>query len=367
MLEKGKISIKQFTLLVILFTVGTSILIVPSGLASHAKKDAWIAAILGTGIGLLFVWLYTYLGKYFPKLTFVELSEKILGKWLGKIVSLLFFTYVFILASLLLRNIGDFLITQILPETPIQAINILFLGIVILGTRLRIEVLGRTAEIFFPWVILFFFILVVSVSPQIKWENIQPMFEGGIKPIMRGAIPFVGTLFMQLVVFLMITPYVDRTEKVKKGLLVGTLIGSIILIIVVALSILVIDPSTTAIQMYPSYVLAKTISIGHFFQRVESLMAGIWFISSFFNITVCFYSASLGLAQTLKLKDFNVLMIPLGTIMIVFSILLYPNTAYFLTFLDKYWTYYASTYSLFLPVLILLVLKIRMARNNSKY
>lgn len=55
MLENGKISIRQFTILVILFTVGGSILIVPSGLASEAKQDGWIAGLLALGIGLLII------------------------------------------------------------------------------------------------------------------------------------------------------------------------------------------------------------------------------------------------------------------------------------------------------------------------
>lgn len=43
MLEKGKISVNQFTTFVITFTIGSSILVAPSGLAHDAKQDGWIA------------------------------------------------------------------------------------------------------------------------------------------------------------------------------------------------------------------------------------------------------------------------------------------------------------------------------------
>lgn len=40
MLENGKMSVRQFTVTVILFTIGSSILVAPSVLASNAKQDA---------------------------------------------------------------------------------------------------------------------------------------------------------------------------------------------------------------------------------------------------------------------------------------------------------------------------------------
>lgn len=48
MLEKGKISARQYTVLVILYTIGTSILIVPSSLAAVARRRSRI--VIGTDI-----------------------------------------------------------------------------------------------------------------------------------------------------------------------------------------------------------------------------------------------------------------------------------------------------------------------------
>ncbi len=70
--------------LVILFTIGTSILTMPSGLASVAKQDGWIAAIIGVGVGLLNIWLYIKLFQQFPSMTLVQLNEKLLGNGLVK-------------------------------------------------------------------------------------------------------------------------------------------------------------------------------------------------------------------------------------------------------------------------------------------
>ncbi|MDQ0493800.1 hypothetical protein QOZ95_001962 [Paenibacillus brasilensis] len=39
---------------------------------------------------------------------------------------------------------------------------------------------------------------------------------------------------------------------------------------------LVLGPDITARNIYPGYALAKKISIGHFLQRIEAIMATMW-------------------------------------------------------------------------------------------
>lgn len=46
----------------------------------------------------------------------------------------------------------------------------------------------------------------------------------------------------------------------------------------------------TARQVYPSYIFAKKINIAHFLERIEAIMAGIWFLTIFFKLTLCFYA-----------------------------------------------------------------------------
>jgi spore germination protein KB len=344
MLENGKIGVNQFTVLVMIFTIGSSILVAPSGLASEAKQDAWLAAILGVGGGLLFVWLYITLGNLYPEYNLIEYSEKILGRWLGKMVSLFFISYFFILSAFLLREIGDFMTTQIMPETPIQAIHILFLSIVIMGARLGLETLTRASEILLPWVIMLFLFLVIFLFPQFETTKIQPILAEGVKPVLRSTFTFLGLPFLELVVFLMIFPYVNRTKKAGKAFLVGTLLGGVVIIIITALSIFVLGADFTARNSYPSYVLAKKINVGDFLERLEAIVAGIWFITIFFKLTICFYATALGLTQTLKLQDYRPLLLPLGVLLIVLSLVVSPNFTYFHTFIATIWTPYSLTF-----------------------
>ncbi|MCF6411601.1 GerAB/ArcD/ProY family transporter [Pseudalkalibacillus salsuginis] len=365
MLENGKISVRQFMVLVILFTVGTSVLLAPSLLVTEAKQDAWIAGILGVGVGLLSVWLYNALGNLFPNKTLVEYSEVILGKWIGKAIALLFFSFTFTLAALVLRNLGDFLTTKIMPETPIGSLHIIFLFLVIMGARLGLEVLARSAEILFPWFIILFLLLVFFLFPEIKFENFQPILEVGVKPLLRSAIPFIEFPFLELVIFLMIFPYVNRTKDAGKAFLTGTSVGGIMLIILTVLAILVIGVDLISLELYPTYELAKKINIGDFLQRIEAIVAVLWFISIYFKLTICFYTSVLALAQTFKLKDYRPLTLPLGMILIVYSLIVSPNIVYNITFTPKVMIPYGLIVGLFLPLLLLGVASFRKKRQSK--
>ena len=61
-----KISTIQFRMLVMLYTIGSTIIVVPAAITADAHQDAWIAALFGVALGIGLVLLFTSLGKMFP-------------------------------------------------------------------------------------------------------------------------------------------------------------------------------------------------------------------------------------------------------------------------------------------------------------
>ncbi|AXN40694.1 spore gernimation protein [Peribacillus butanolivorans] len=365
MMDNVKITERQFIVLVILYIIGSAILVIPSILVSLAKQDAWITAILPVGVALSIMSIYVLLGRRFPNMTLIEYTEEILGVWLGKTVSLLFLTFPVVAASLTLYNIGDFMKTQIMPETPIEAIYILAFGITLMGVRLGLEVLARSGEILFPLVIFLFLLLVVFITPELKFENLQPVFEEGIKPVLIAGIHFLSFPFLDTVIFLMIFPYVNWTQKAGKSLYKAILLGGIFLSVIIFLSILVLGVDQAARQIYSTYFLAKKINVGDFVTRIEAIVAGIWFISTFFKMSMLFYVLNLGIAQILNLKDYRFLTLPLGMILLVFSLVSVPNTAYLGEYILKTGYIFTATFGLLLPLLLLAVDTLRKKTFGS--
>ncbi|KPB04195.1 GerAB/ArcD/ProY family transporter [Bacillus sp. CHD6a] len=354
-MERGKISNRQFTILVALYTIGTAILIIPSILAATAKQDSWIAGILGLSMGLLTVLLYCSIAQRFNGLNLAQYLEVLLGKWLGKTVSFIFFScFTLVLASFVLRDIGDFMTTVMIVETPIDAILILFLAVVLYAVRLGLEVFARASEVFLPFLFILFLVLFFTISPKMEIHNIQPVFEFGLKPIFRASISLFTFPFLELIVFLMIIPYTNKPENRRSGFLLGVLIGGGILIIISTLSVLVMGVNETTRSVYPSYDLTKGINIGEFFQRIEAMMALIWFITVFIKLTILTYVVTSGLAETLEIRDYKRLTFPIGMILFILSLIIFPNSSYLIEFTPVF-ELYTLIFGLGFPLLIWLV------------
>ncbi|WP_152392804.1 GerAB/ArcD/ProY family transporter [Paenibacillus guangzhouensis] len=366
MLEKG-IGNRQLTILVILYTIGDSILVLPSIVASAAEQDAWISGILGVTIApLLVVFLYDALRRCYPEMTLIAYSHQILGKWLGMIMSLLFLSYFFITSATYLREVGDFMTSQILHDTPILMVMILFLSVVLMAVRLGLEPMVRSAEVLFPVLIFMMFILILFLLPEIQLKKLKPIFDGGLKPILEGSIPFIVLPFMEPVAVLMILPFVSQKNAIRKSLFIGQWIAGSVLIIITFLSLLILGPESTSRNIYPSYILARKINIGDILIRLEAILAVIWFITIFIRFSLFLYVTALGLAQTLKINDYRPLVYPLGLNLIFFSLIMAPDTTYYNNLIANYWPFYALTFGFIFPLLLLTIAKVRKKDDPNK-
>jgi spore germination protein KB len=353
MAKKEKIEAAQFRKLISLYIIGTAILLIPSVLTSEAKQDAWLSAIVGMSAGLLLVWLYHTLGSFFPSKTLVEAIKEVFGKWIGTLLSFLFFTFSLILTTLVLRNLGDFLTSSMFPETPIPAIHIVYLCIVVIGVRYGISNIARTSDLFSPWIFSLFFIFVLLLIPKFEWKHIQPILAKGVTPVLHSSFPYIGFPFLELVLLLMIFPSVKSPKKAGKAFFTGTLIGGLVLFTITLISIFVLGAESTASNIYASFELAKKIEIGEFIQRVEVIIALIWFITIFFKLIICFYITVFCLSQTLNLSDYRPLTLPMAMILLPLSIIISPNISYLISFDTTVWPLYALTFGLVFPFILL--------------
>jgi spore germination protein KB len=366
MVAQEKISARQFTILVTLFSIGSAILIIPSTITFYAKQDAWLSTIIGIALGLGVVWLYYKVGNTFPSLNLVQLNEKLLGKWLGKTVVFLILGVFFIAGPVSnVFYIGNFMTSQIVPDTPVQSINILFMIIVVMGVRLGLETIARTAEILFALFLFLFIFQVLFILPQIEVENFYPILEFGIKPNLTGALMFLGNVTFPIVLLLMISPsQIVQKNKVRKALLIGNLMGGLVLLTIITLSIFVLGQDLTIRNTFPSYVLAKKINIGDFLQRIEVFMAFMWIISLYFRLSLYFYVMVTAISYIFNLKDYRPLVLPFGLILIPLAIIEYPNSVYDQYVTITFWVPFSLFACVAYPLLLLGLASIRKARGS---
>lgn len=359
------IHIRQFTILALLFIGGTSVFELPSRVATIAKQDAWLAILLSIGWGMMVIPLYSMLGKRYPNQSVVEYCETIIGKYVGKVMALFFiWGFVFLLAVMTLRNSIDFISAQIMVETPHIAIYFLFMAVIVLGVYYGLEVIARTAELFFPWIVLFCVCFIFFTLPQIDWRKLQPICEHGFTSVIRGSLVPFSFPFLDIVIFLMIIPYTKQKNKISAALLYGWLICGLFLMVVTLLSILVVGADQTARSVYSSYIVAQKLSMSEFLERLEVVMALIWFLMTYFRMAILIYVMATGLAKIFRLEGYRFLIMPVALLVIFSAESFIPNTLYTMI-LFPYWGTYALFPGIVLPLFLLLLDSYRKHKQIS--
>lgn len=193
-----------------------------------------------------------------------------------------------------------------------------------------------------------------------KLANIQPILEEGPLPIIQSSKSLIEVTSVNAVVLLMIFPAcINKLNQAKKSFYIGYLIGGCVIIILTFLCIAVLGPYSTAVEYHPSYELAKRINVGNFIQRIEASMAGLWIIALYIKATLYFYAAVLGLAQIFNMKDYTPLTIPIGVVVVVISLNMFPSIVY-----QQHWNatigmYFSYSIGVLIPKLLIIVNALR--------
>lgn len=361
-----QISVYQFTVLTILFSLGSTLLVISSGLADELKQDAWLGAALGTLGGLALVALYNALARRFPDKTLTELSTHLLGKTAGRIFMLGYLFFNFYSAAALIWYVGNFLTTNLFTETPRPVLMILYAAVMLYGTHLGLGALARSAETSFLIFIFALVIVMLSLLPEAQTGNLLPVMEAGPGPLSRASFTFLSFAYFPWVSLLMIYPkHVIRPEACGKVLYISVLSSGAILTAVTALTVMVLGPDRTSIELYPTYNLTMKISIGHFFERIEALLVLLWLLAIFYQAVLIYYAAVTGLAQMIRVDEYRSLNLPMGLCLVPFALLIYPNAGYEQAWDYKVWPVFSLTFALW-PAVLLLVAAVR-GKKTKRY
>ncbi|HHY74324.1 MAG TPA: endospore germination permease [Bacillus bacterium] len=367
MLEKGRISPLELSVLVILFTIGTTILATPSVMTAKAHQDAWLSSLISVILCGLLAFFYVICGKAMKRETYTQYLERVYGKIIGKMLSFSYVYFGFIGACSLLYQFSNFVTTHMLVDTPLEVLNVMLALLVILVVRGGLEVLAKTGELLIPWFMFMFFALVILLIPQIEIDRLSPLYVASFRDHMSAILNFLAFAGFPLVIFLMFYPgNINRPDKTKWNFIIASLFGCVVAAILVLLCILVLGAPATTRQMFPGYVLAKTVSVFDIVERIEAVMASMWVLSIFFKTAVYFYGSVIGLADIVAVKDYRFLILPFGLLTIVFSTFIYPNVTYMTYWDSKYWVPYSMIMGFFIPLLTLCIDKIKSGFTSSK-
>jgi spore germination protein KB len=266
------------------------------------------------------------------------------------------------------REFGELLISSTLRKTPLLAITILFVLTICYVLYLGVEVLGRTAEVFIVILLLLGVTgnFLVLVSGNWHPNNLQPFLEYGWKPIVTTAFRDILIFpFGELLVFTMLLPYLTQPESVKKVWLSAVISGSLVLSYTTSLNIAVLSIEEVERSTFPLLSTVGKVNLMEFLQRLDAIVVYTLLITVFFKAAIYLYGALIGIVDLFNLKNHQQILLPIGVILIFFSIVLSA------TFAEQTEEgilvhYIAIVLLIIIPLLMLLVSLIRNRFKKAK-
>ena len=361
---KEKISSSQLVLLIIPMIIATEFMSVPGVIYQFAKEDDWLSYLLSLITGVWAILVFTTLASRHPGMTFPEYLEKIMGKWLGKAVSMFYMYYLFLYVTTISDEVMSFITLFAQPKTPRMVTLGLFVAVCGIGAWLGIEVLARCSELLIPLSIIFSVVIAALLLPEMVPNFLTPVFGRGIVPILQGAVVpsgWAGEFF--LLGFLL--PYLNDPSKARAFSFTGLLAVALIMMLVIVVSTTVNGPLTGQLK-YAYYNAVRYLSIGEFLERIDPVIVGVWVYNGFLKTALFLWAFVLCIAQVFGVVKYRFLALPVTLLSIVGCLWAFSNAVDLSNFL----TFTFPTESLvtqdIIPTLILGVDLIR-SRKREKY
>lgn len=323
---KETISLWQLFVLVVAFEIGSAIVV---AIGNEAKQDAWIAILLATLIGVAYMMVYNYLLSLRPGCHLYEIIDFGIGRYAGFVLTTIYSIYFFYIASRVLRDFGDLIVTAILINTPMEVINLTLMLAIVYILQGGIEVLCRTTEIFIPYVIGLFFLLAVFLffSKEIDFKNLLPVLPEGLRPVFKSVFPGLrGFPFGEMITFTVVLKNAARFKVAKGVSIAGIIVAGGLLMFSSIIQIMTLGVDTKTRSNFPLMSAARTISIAYFVERVDAIVVFIMMLGIIVKISVYYYAGLRGLEHVFRIP-YRYLNLPLSMIIVLLSLLISDNFA----------------------------------------
>lgn len=301
-----KISGYQLFWLIFTMEFGMTALFTISSPVFLAKQDAWISMILATLICLFTTFVAVKLSLLYPEQTFIQFSQSILGKWLGKIILVPYFLMWLSITGIILREFADFVYLALFSSTPLWIVILIMLGTIVYVTyNGGLRSIGRCSEIIGPISTIGSFLIIFFSVNDWDWHRLLPVYSNtGFLPIVKGSLgpaSFLGESFMVV----MLIAFMSKPQRALISSLFGVAAASVAVLAMTMIVIMVFGPNLPAKLIYPLYSAVTYISVMEFIQNVDVLAVSLWIIGIFIKLSLYLFITSYGTAQFFHIKKWK--------------------------------------------------------------
>lgn len=316
--EKVKLSYNQVLLLIIVLRLILGLTYMPVVHVSKGNQDTWIILLLSIIYKIIFNFPLIYLSNKFNNFNLLEFADKIMGKFLGTIITM-FYTIIFLLANILFVTIFvEVLDVALFPLTPTWFNTVLaFITCAYISYK-GLNGLCRFGETVVPIIIGGTFFLVLLGVNNFDFSELLPILsDSSFKDLNLGAMN-TSFRFADILILVMITPKLTNKKDLNKIFINSTIYSILMVTILIVATQITLGVEYTKHANFPFLIYTRTISIGEIY-GFDSLYIGIWIMGNIMKISAYLYFSTIAL-EKLTRKNNQVFIIPVSIILIILTI-----------------------------------------------
>ncbi len=321
-----KISLYQLYILIIIFQIGSAVVV---GVAREALQDAWIAILIASILGAGIIYVYTYILSFSVGKNLFEIMGQLFGRYIAVPISIIYIIYFLYIASRVLRDFLELLITSVFPHTPIEVLGIIFMIVCIYVVYLGPEVIGRTAETFAPYIVLFLVAIAIFLlaGGDVQLSSLEPILADGWGIIVETIFPgLIGFPFGEAIVLTTIMAITHKFQHVAKVSMAAAISTGLLLASIKIFKLSVLGTNLAERATFPLLAAAREISFAQFIERVDPIIIFVMMLGIFIKVSLFFFGGLKGLEYVCNVP-YRYFSIPIGLTLSIFSILIASNYA----------------------------------------
>lgn len=286
-----------------------------SVILSNTNKDSWICFILGTLIGICFIYAISKIKEKMLKLTIKEYLSN--HKILKYLILTIFFIFNILIMSQLLFVLETFAASFFLINSPTFFILLPILFLLFRITVKGWSTIGRIAEIFIPISLVIVIFSLAILTPYGTIDKFLPIMTQNNLDMIKSTFMFA---FYTSAPFLLLLNVPMQDHKLIRKYLFGTITIVLIGILIIA----VLGPNLIQIYRYPEYMILKKIKVFQFLEKIENIISITWILDVFITLSVIANNIRLTIPKKKNTLLFSIILT------ILFFLVIYLGEIYFL-------------------------------------
>ncbi|MCP8617691.1 GerAB/ArcD/ProY family transporter [Salirhabdus salicampi] len=363
---KEQVTNLQLAFIVISTMLGVAILT----FVRFVVRDAGIGAPFATFIGILMAFVgllgIVFVAKRFPNKTIIGYNEIILGKSVGKVLSLAIILVFMVMMGLETRHYAEAIHGSMLPNTPIQVAIIIMIMLCATTSFQNVTTFAYIHFFYVPLILIPIAAILFPAFKDMEVYHITPILghNPSFKGVMSGALTVTQAIGNFLVIA-MVIPFMKHPKKSMKGAIWGYWIGASIVLFIAIMTIGTFGEEEILKMYWPTLVLGRMVQIpAEVLARVDAVLLISWIYGVFTTLLSYYFVVVRGLCELFRFHHYRVISI-FGAPVIYF-LAMFPDDIYVMYDYILMVSRFGLAPLLFYPFTLLLLAMIRRKKGESE-